>query len=155
MEKKRVIIISILSIIMIILLLVMISLIRNNEISFKKCESTECFVNAQKRCIPAEYIFDKNGVTVRYRIIGKEEGFCKIQVKVIQVKKGNIEKLKLVDKEMVCSAPMGSTDPPESKLERCSGRLKEEMQSIIIKKLYDLLLTEFSEENLNNITKVF
>jgi hypothetical protein len=46
---------------------------------------------------------------------------------------------------MECRYPLGIMTYPEKDLGACSGKLKEELQSIVIKKLYTYILDNLGE----------
>ena len=58
---------------------------------------------------------------------------------------------KLSGFNMVCTFPEGISTYPERDIERCHGRLKEELQKIVINRLHKYLIENLGEieENLD------
>jgi hypothetical protein len=68
-------------------------------------------------------------------------------VTLLQAKKGDLGLDKLAGYSMICSYPVGVTNYPEKDLGACTGRLKEELQGILIKKLYAYILANLGQVN--------
>ena len=75
-----------------------------------------------------------------YTIKGTSNGQCETNVKIVQVKKGALEVGSLEGKDMDCFTNLDSTDMPEKNIENCHGALKEQIQGIIISRLYSQIL---------------
>ncbi|MEK6819214.1 MAG: hypothetical protein AABY10_04770, partial [Nanoarchaeota archaeon] len=71
-----------------------------------------------------------------------------IDVTLIQPKTGDLGIDKLGGYSMTCVFQKGAAMYPEKDLDKCHGPLKEEMQSIVIKKLHTYVI-----ENLNTIDR--
>lgn len=115
----------------------------------EKCNDLECFQAAMKDCDKARYVNDIEEATWSYEILGEEGDECLIDVKLLQVKSGSLGLEKLGGYGMICSFPVGVVSYPEKDLEKCHGRLKEEMQAIIIENLHKYMV-----DNLEEISKV-
>ena len=76
----------------------------------------------------------------QYTILGTSQGKCETNVKIIQVKKGALEIENLEGKEMNCFTSISSAEMPEKTIENCHGELKEQIQGIIINRLYSQIL---------------
>lgn len=113
---------------------------------FYKCNDISCFKKHQAKCAKTEYYFDGNESTWLYKIHGVEEGKCSIVVKLIQVKKGRLDKEGLEGKEMDCFLDIGSLAAPESDLSKCHGRLKEDLQEIIIRNTHAEIVSNLETE---------
>jgi len=91
-------------------------------------------------------------------VSGKENGKCALYVEVMQIKKGLTSTQVLEGKGMTCYLPIGTIVKPESDLNLCTGPLKEEMQGLIIQKVYQYIVQNvgnigrdlFSIEGVNN-----
>jgi hypothetical protein len=105
----------------------------------KNCQDDICFESSMAKCSKASYIDDKADAVWQYRIIEKEKGDCIIKVKLIQLKQGTTNMGSLEGKDMDCYVPRGIVITPQSELERCHGNLKEEMQKIMINKLFSYI----------------
>jgi hypothetical protein len=141
------------AVIFLILALVFIALaVKFTFFTASSCFDAECFQEMMRDCKSATYINDDDEATWHYEIMGKEQGLCEIEVILLQVKKGELEAEKLSGLDMVCSYPIGFVLYPEKDLEQCHGRLKEELQAIVIRKLHQHIienLGEISEELAN------
>ena len=115
------------------------------------CGSYECFRDYMVSCTRAKYVNDEPEASWRYEILGKEDGSCDINVKLLQTKQGELGFEKLQGLEMVCSYPLTQAAYPEKDLNKCHGRLKEELQTIIINKLHAYLIENLGQvdEGLN------
>ena len=112
------------------------------------CGDLACFQAAMKECDKARYTNDFEEATWDYKILGDEEGNCLVNVELLQVKAGQLNLEGLQNYEMICSYPEGFVGYPEKDLDKCHGRLKEEMQGIIIENLHRYMI-----ENLEEIGK--
>lgn len=120
--------------------------------SFKKvCYDESCFVQSLQVCDKAIYTSSKSGNIWRYEILKQESGTCIIDVKNIVLASSDTKVKNVQGKSMICAIPLevaGSYTKIEQRIEFCSGPLKEELQSIIIDKLYDYVI-----QNLGPIAK--
>jgi len=111
-----------------------------------ECKSFECFMNNMGECKKATYINDEPEASWEYEIMGKDEENCRVDVKLLLAKKGELGIDKVVGYGMRCIYPSGSGVYPEKDLDKCHGRLKEELQRIIIDKLHAYII-----ENLGKV----
>lgn len=111
------------------------------------CTTTECFEAHQEKCVRTTYIRDSADATWYYKIKGKSGDACEIYVEVKKIKKGTVDQKRLEGKNMICSLPIGSTSVPESDVTFCKGDLKEELQTLIIKKLHSYILLNIGKIN--------
>lgn len=109
-----------------------------------KCDNLQCWETKLEKCGRASYTNDAGDVVWQYKIEGKSRvnnlNKCIINVKLLDLRKGSVKSLRLVNKEMKCAVPLGVISYPETNSESCSGSLKEGMQSIIIEQLYQYIL---------------
>ena len=116
----------------------------------QECGTYTCFEEAMINCNRGIiFINEDRDASWGYMIKGSNEGMCDIQVKLLQAKEGELELEKLAGLDMICSYPLGTAEYPEKELNNCHGRLKEELQELIIKKLHTYLLEnigDFSQE---------
>ena len=129
--------------IIILIILLVISLILAVDFTFfnkKRCENYSCFEEAMKKCNKVVFYNDAEEATWRYEIKEIKDNECVVNVKLLQVKKGDIGLEKLNGLSMDCSYLKGISNYPEKNLEKCHGRLKEELQIAIIKKLYNYII---------------
>jgi hypothetical protein len=141
--KKRGIVFTVIVAIIIILLLLGFV----NFIYKKNCKDLGCFNNALYNCDKAIYTSDSDSAVWAYTIKGKSGDSCIVNSKLLQLKQGNVEILKLEGEDMDCYLPFQSITTPSKDIDLCHGILKEEMQKIIIKRLQNLV------ENMGKITE--
>jgi hypothetical protein len=114
----------------------------------RQCGSEECFSNSLVRCDKMSFIRDDGNNIIQYKILGKEGDSCKVNVNLLQVKKGTSELTVLEGKDMTCLLPLGVLTDPAKNLKDCQGILKEEIQSIIIQRMHAQIV-----ENLGKISE--
>lgn len=112
---------------------------------YKKCDDLECFYSYQQKCSKASFINDAEDTIWLYKIQGKQDNKCVIDIKVLTIKEGTVDKQVLEGLGMTCALPLGSNVAPESDINRCHGILKEELQTLIIKKLHEYVVENVQE----------
>ncbi len=133
-----------------ILIIILILLIAANVIYVTfyytgTCDSFECFQNEMKDCSRVTYINDEPDASWKYNILGEEGKSCVVNVKLLQAKKGELGIDRIVGYDMDCTYPLSVGTYPEKDLSRCHGRLKEELQGIVIEKLHTNILENLGE----------
>tara|TARA_Y100000310_G_scaffold140810_1_gene140232 strand:- start:656 stop:1117 length:462 start_codon:yes stop_codon:yes gene_type:complete len=114
------------------------------------CSSVECWDSKLRECSRATYVNNPADVTWEYTILGKavdedEEERCEVRVLAMDIKRG-LKKTEILEgKEMVCYLPLGIVTAPEGNPNICQGRLKEEMQGLIIQKLHEYIVQNLGE----------
>lgn len=107
----------------------------------EKCFDSDCFYRNFGECSRASYL-DTGEWTYKYTIKGIVEEECMVDVKLIFA--GMETKFKsIVGESMRCSIPLRKIDLPWSDLEYCTGPLKENIQYLVIKDLY-----QYASQNL-------
>lgn len=109
------------------------------------CNDSGCFQSHQVKCSRTVYLNDGEDATWRYKIKGFSDGRCKVNVELVQFKKGTIDLVKLEGNEMSCYLPKGSLISPESDLSACHGLLKEGLQDVIINKLHNYIVDNIGQ----------
>jgi len=139
-KKKRVF--SIILIILIILAL--IAAVYFTFFFYYSCPNSDmaCYRAHQEKCARTKFINDAQDSTWYYKITGKSNNQCVIQVTLLSVKEGTFssEKISLEGKSMTCSLPLGSNQNPEQDLSNCHGLLKENIQEIMIKNAHSYIV---------------
>jgi len=134
------------SILFLVLALVFIGLaVKMTFFYTEKCEDLECFQTNMKDCDKAGYVNDVEEATWGYKILGESDDECVIEVELLQVKSGSLNMEGLQNYGMTCSYPVGIVEYPEKDLDKCHGRLKEEMQTIIIENLHKYMVDNLEE----------
>ena len=141
-------------ILIILMLIVAIAAIYFTFFFAYKCNDIACFRSHQEKCSRTKFTNNLEDTAWFYHIKGKDNGKCKILVKVLQVKEGTIEKLGLNGKSMECYLPLGNIVSPEADLSKCHGELKEELQTLMINKLHAYIVENVGEigEELRGVT---
>ena len=68
----------------------------------QRCENLKCWNDNLKACDRAQFEKDSEGVIWSYKILGKSDGNCLVNVKVLEIKRGMIKVEVLEGKEMIC-----------------------------------------------------
>ena len=148
---------EIIKLIIILLIIVAVSfLVYYFFFRIEKCADKECFSRSLVDCKRVEWINDAPEATWVYTILGKQEGKCEINVNLLQIKRGKIDISEAEGKSMNCFFPPGTITTPGQNLELCSGKLKESLQDLIIKKMHSYILENLEDINqeIGNLTKV-
>jgi hypothetical protein len=119
-------------------------------IKSESCKNEKCFFDSLKDCKKISFVKEDIEYSWFY-VISKEasKNSCEINVKLLNVKQESIDSKILQNKEMICIVPKTTTDFPEKDISKCSGILKENLQDLIIQKMYDYLLTNLQEINMS------
>jgi len=118
-----------------------------------KCDSKTCFNDALVSCKRASYFLDTSETSMEYKILGKSGDACRVEVKLVQFKRGTADLAVLEGKSMTCSTPLGILVQPESDLSQCHGILKEEIQDMIIKRMHAQIIENIGKIG-EEVTKV-
>ena len=114
-----------------------------------KCNDLACWDSKLRECSRASYTNEPVDVTWKYTILGKTsvdgEEKCRVKVLAIDIKRGLKKTEVLEGKDMVCYMPLGVVTAPEGNPNICVGRLKEEMQGLIIQKLHEYIVQNIGE----------
>jgi len=111
----------------------------------KICVNFECFQESMEECSRADYINEEPEASWGYKIKGREGINCVVEVTLLNAKKGELGINEFVGHKMDCSYPAGISAYPEKDLDKCHGRLKEDLQEIIIEKLHLYVLENLKE----------
>jgi hypothetical protein len=116
-------------------------------VSYEECDTWECFDNHLETCERAEFIGGQRMV-FEYIIEGKNGDNCEVNVELLQGELNNQESIKMEGHKMNCMLPYGVVMIPESDVGNCHGLLKEGLQDLIIKKLYNYVVQNLGRINL-------
>ena len=143
----------------ILFILVIIALVLASYVTFfyqPKCPDVTCWQNKFSECKRAKYIHSPIDVTWEYKINGKIDNKCEVEVKAVEIKRGLKKTEILIGKSMSCYLPIGATSAPEGNPNLCTGPLKEAMQDLIIQKLHEYVVQNIGQvsEELTEIAGV-
>ena len=133
------------SVIVVLILAVVALVVYMLSFQFSPCSSYGCFETGMKSCKRVVYINDEPQATWRYKVLGLEDGQCKINVELIGAKEGELMLEELVGFDMDCLHDRGLVRYPERDMRNCHGRLKEEFQAITIERLHKIVVENLQE----------
>ena len=114
----------------------------------RKCNDVDCYQNALVNCKKSFYIKEEENYVWRYDILNKnDKSSCNVKVRLLKVKKGDVEIDDFMDKEMICIVQKYEYTYPEKDMLRCTGNLKEKLQEIIINRLHNYILQNLEKIN--------
>jgi len=110
-----------------------------------QCKTYDCFARQLKSCNKISFVSEQPEASWLYSVKYRSGSYCVVNVKLIQPKEGDLSLEKLSGYSMDCSMPLGLVGYPEKNLANCHGRLKEELQTVIINKLHSYLLENLGQ----------
>jgi hypothetical protein len=113
----------------------------------KECYDLGCFQNSMINCRLATYINEEPEASWKYDIRGDEDDLCEIEVTLLAAKHGSLKLKKYEGHSMGCFYGLGVWTYPEKELVNCHGRLKEDLQEIIINNLHSYVVDNIGEIN--------
>lgn len=112
------------------------------------CENEKCFFDSLNNCKRVEFVKEDSEYSWSYLILKEDsKDSCEVRVELLNVKKEVSYSKILENKEMICIVSKTITSFPEKDILRCKGELKEELQELIIQRMYDYLLANIKEIN--------
>lgn len=118
------------------------------------CETIACFQDHMALCTRASFINEEPEASWSYNVKRRVADGCEIEVKLLQAKEGELNLRDFKGHAMTCTYPRGMVAYPDKDMSRCHGRLKEDMQGIVIEKLHRYLVNNLLDvkQALGNIT---
>jgi len=117
----------------------------------KPVQTSQEFMDAMNYCKVVSWVREDAQASWLYKIKGGAKGdACKVEIRLLKIKEGTIEAEKLEGTKMICTVQKGETQFPEKDISKCTGKLKEELQDIIIQRMHNYLL-----QNVGEIKKEF
>ncbi len=98
-------------------------------------------------CKRARFVNDEQEATWIQTIKGREEGACEVEIELAVVKEGKIDLRTIEGEQMMCYVPLNAVSSPGQDLTKCTGKLKEGMQDLIIKKMHSYILENLGQIN--------
>lgn len=111
------------------------------------CGNFDCFQEKMTTCSRTSFVNNLIEASWKYEILGpgSESNTCDIKVSLLSSKEGKIDLRDLEGQSMTCTYEYGVVSYPERNLDRCSGELKEGLQTSIIKRLHSYILDNVGE----------
>jgi len=109
------------------------------------CYEKSCFNRAMVDCDRVVWLRMDENADWFYEIKGSSGNSCEIEVELKKIKKGDVDLEVLEGEKMVCKLLKGESANPEEVISQCSGKLKEDLQEIIISRMHDYLLENLGE----------
>jgi len=142
--KKRALLLGALLVVVLIALIITSYYLYYNV---NKCSNQQCFYDYLAKCEKNSYLSETTDSVMNYKILGTEDGKCKVEVTLVQLKRGSAELAVLENQDMICYLPIGVQMDPENNLKDCHGRLKEEIQNIIIQRMHSQIVQNLGQIN--------
>lgn len=112
----------------------------------KSCKESQCFVDAMANCDKVLFLKQDSNADWVYTILGNgQKDSCLIKIQLLRLKQGSVEGEKLEGEEMICDLKKGNNEYPERDLNKCTGKLKEDMQDLIIQRMHSYILKSIGE----------
>lgn len=112
---------------------------------YRTCDTEACYNDAIKGCSRVIYIKEDSTASWLYRINGGNEIECVVEVTLLNLKRGEIDIEKLQGKSMTCNVNKKNPLNPETNIAECTGKLKEELQDLIIQRMHSFVLENLKE----------
>lgn len=128
----------------------------------KNCEYNKtCLDKSFRNCERAKAFQLINGNTYLYEVKGNWKDYCRLNVKVMEISSYQQDiKDALENKGMLCRIPKSNTNVSildvNNMLDYCTGPLKESMLELMIKRLYEVIVSnigQISMEMQNSLNK--
>ena len=112
-----------------------------------ECKDLACYKEYLLTCKKSFFINEDENYVYRYEILrANGNSYCDIQVKLIKIKNSiTSDSEKLEGLGMICEINRFEDILPEKNILSCSGKLREELQEIIINKLHNTILQNLEE----------
>jgi hypothetical protein len=152
-------------ILLVILVLVVSIAVFLNFFYVRKCPDAACFNSAMPKCDKAAFLSENEEASWLYTIKGGEGGFlcyfsekycekCVINLKLLQIKQGELDLKKIEGLDMDCYVPVGYIGSPQADLSNCHGILREEIQELVVNRMHSYILTNVGKIG-KDLTRVF
>lgn len=128
-----------------VLIVISLFLIYYIFFKFSNCYTKSCFYGSLVSCNKVTWIRESDDADWFYKILEKEGDYCKVEVKLLKLKEGKIDLERLEGEKMICGVLKNEINFPEEDISKCSGKLKENLQEIIIQRMHDYLLLNLGE----------
>lgn len=110
-----------------------------------QCTNFDCFQIRMKDCKPATFINEEAEASWSYRIRGIYSNECRIDVGLLSAKEGELGLRAYEGNSMACFYKPGVIAYPEKNLAVCHGELKEDLQSVLLERMYKYVVTNLGD----------
>lgn len=111
-----------------------------------KCEDIDCYRQNLLECKKSWVFNEDENYVYRYEILNENgNSYCDVDVNLVRIKSGVSDNQRLESMNMVCKVNRFDNIKPEEDMLACSGRLREELQEIIIDRLHNQILQNLEE----------
>lgn len=151
---------------LILIIAIVVIIISLTALSPRDCKTDKnCFNEESKKCVKSKVRFYEDNNLFEYKVIGRQQQFCRINVNLAKANPALSpeDKLKIDEKQMYCKVPFsilsekGALEMEELSF-YCSGPLKEGLLEITTEKLYGVVVSNIGKvalefQNVLNSTK--
>jgi hypothetical protein len=114
--------------------------------SVEKCGEIGCYYENLDSCKKSYVLNEDENYVYRYEILNtKGLSYCEVDVRLVKVKNGGPNSAKLEGLNMICKVNRFEEIRPENDMLVCSGKLREELQEIIIDRMHNQILQNWEE----------
>ena len=111
----------------------------------KECSEFDCFQERMIRCAGATFVNEEPEASWGYEVLGTRGEQCEIEVTLLGAKEGDLDLRRFEGHSMRCFYEKGFIAYPEKDLGVCTGELKEDLQGVVIEKLYRHIFDNLGE----------
>ncbi len=114
--------------------------------SVTECGDFACYQEYLMSCKKSFLVIEDDNYVYRYEILSKNgNSYCNVDVRLMRVKDGGDDAESLEGLNMICKVNKFEDIRPEKDMLACSGRLREELQEIIIDRLHNQILNNLGQ----------
>ena len=98
-----------------------------------------------RKCSPVKYVNEGEDASWLYQIQGIDGDNCAIKVTLLNAKEGDLGLRNFEGNSMTCFYEKGVLAYPERNIGSCHGVLKEDLQNLVIERLYDYVVVNLKD----------
>ncbi len=112
------------------------------------CKDFTCYQDSLTKCKKSLLIREDENSIWKY-VIKKsvDENTCMVEVSLLALKQGKTDMEELQGLSMNCNVLRSSGGFPENDIASCSGKLKEEIQEVMIQRMHNYLIKNIGQIN--------
>lgn len=116
------------------------------DFGIPECGDVACYHEYMDSCKKSYVVNEDENYVYRYEILQTNgNSYCDVEVRLLKVKNGGIDAEDLEGLDMVCKINRFEKILPENDMLSCSGKLREELQEIIIDRMHNQILQNLQE----------